>query len=197
MLARVSNLESFRQWREDEDQTADDLVVWLTTDNPSEAMLAGTALHKALEHATDGDHDVLQANGYTFHMPDCKLILPPVREVRGYAAYGPITITGQVDAADGIRLDDHKSTGSFSPDRYLSGYSWRLYLDMFGADVFRWNVFEIKPDPKLAKVYTVNPPHILEAFRYPGMHDDCAALARDFHEFAIEHLPPGWRPAGL
>lgn len=197
MLARVSHLESFRQWREDEGQTADDLVAWLTTDNPSEAMLAGTALHKALENAAEGDHDTLQANGYTFHMPDCDLVLPRVREVRGYASYSGITVTGQVDAVDGKRIDDHKSTGSFSPDRYLAGYSWRLYLDMFGADVFRWNVFEIKPDPKLTKVYTVKPPHILEAYRYPGMHEDCAALARDFHEFAIEHLPLGWRPAGL
>lgn len=197
MLARVSSLESFRQWRGDEEQTASDLVEWLTTDNPSEAMLAGTALHKALENAEEGDHETLEANGYTFHMPDATLALPSVREVRGYSGYGGLVVTGQVDAVDGKRIDDHKSTGSFAPDRYLSGYSWRLYLEMFGCHVFRWNVFEIKPDPKLAKVYTVKPPHILEAYSYPGMREDCADLARDFQEFATNHLPLGWGPAGL
>lgn len=193
MLARVSNIEAFRQWRLNEDQTAEDLVHWLTHDEPSEAMLAGTAFHKALELSTPGDYETLYANGYTFHMPDGELALPVIRELRGYQSYGPLTVTGCVDALEGKRVDDHKSTGRFDPDRYLAGYSWRFYLDIFGADVFRWNVFEIsevKP-----KVYQVADPQILQTYRYPELHDDCARLAADFYEFARVYLPDAPRLA--
>lgn len=193
MLARVSNIESFRRWREAEDQTVEDLVHWLTTDEPSEAMLAGTAFHKALELARPGDYDTLQALGYTFHLPDCELALPEVRELRAYGSYGPLQVTGQVDGMEGRRVDDHKTTSRFDAERYLAGYQWRFYLDIFGADVFRWNVFELKElEPK---VYRVSSPQLLETFRYPGLHDDCARLAADFYEFARQHLPE--RPASL
>ncbi len=187
MLARVSNLEAFRQWREREDQTVDDLVHWLTVDAPSEPMKAGTAFHKALETAPDGEHDVLYANGYTFQLPDATLVLPSIRELRAYGSYGPLRVTGCVDAMEGKRVDDHKTTARFDPDRYLNGYSWRYYLDLLGADVFRWNVFEIRELKPL--VYEVADPQILETYRYPGMHEDCARLAAEFHAFASEFLP--------
>lgn len=187
MLARVSAIESFRQWREDEEQSVDDLVRWLTTDNPSEAMLAGTAFHKALELATPGDYDTLYANGYTFHLPDGDLALPVIRELRAYGNYGPLQVTGQVDGLHGKRVDDHKTTGRFDPERYLAGFQWRFYLDLFGGDRFRWNVFEIREVRPL--VYQVAEPQTLEACRYPGMHEDCARLASEFYEFAQRHLP--------
>lgn len=187
MLARVSSLESFRRWREDEDQTVDDLVHWLTHDEPSEQMLAGTAFHAALETAEPGEYATLSALGFTFHLPDGELVLPTIRELRAYGQYGPLQVTGQVDGLLGLRVDDHKTTSRFDPDRYLGGYQWRFYLDIFEADVFRWNVFEIREIKP--RVYEVSDPQTLEAYRYPGMHEDCARLAADFHEFAVAHLP--------
>ena len=44
-VVRVSTLEAFRRWRNDEDSSVDDLFNVPET----EAMRAGTALHKALE----------------------------------------------------------------------------------------------------------------------------------------------------
>lgn len=192
MLARVSNIEAFRRWREDDDQPVEQLVEYITVDNPTKPMLAGTAFHEALEHADVGSYDVLQAMGYTFHLPDAELVLPSIREVRAYRAYGGLMVTGKVDCLDGRRVDDHKTTSRFDAERYLAGYQWRYYLDLFGADVFRWNVFELKEVGDLE--YQVSPPQLLEVTRYPRLHDDCMQLALDYLDFAREHLPASHAP---
>jgi hypothetical protein len=190
VLTRVSNIETFRRWRLDEEQTTADLVARLTDFQPTEAMLAGTAFHKALELATPGDYDTLHANGYTFRLEDdAAIALPSVRELRCFGEYGPLRVTGQVDALYGRRVEDHKTTGYFNADGYLEGCQWRFYLDLFGADVFRWNVFEVRPVEGSPKTYTVSAPHELEAFRYPALHSDCMELAEAYYEFAIKHLP--------
>ncbi|WP_447896790.1 hypothetical protein [Stenotrophomonas acidaminiphila] len=187
MLARVSNIEAFRRWREAEDQPVEDLIEFITVDNPTPAMLAGTAFHEALEHAQPGTYEVLEAMGYTFHLPDAELVLPTIREVRAYGQYGDLTVTGKVDCLDGRRVDDHKTTSRFDAERYLAGYQWRFYLDLFGADVFRWNVFELREEEP--QVFQVSAPQLLEITRYPGMHDDCMQLALDYLAFAHNHLP--------
>lgn len=188
MLARVSNVEAFRQWRENDDQEPEDLIRWLTVDQPTEAMQAGTAFHKALELAEPGQFEKLEALGFTFLMPDDVAIeMPRIRELRGYDEYPGITITGQVDCLDGLRVDDHKTTSRFDPDRYLAGYSWRLYLRMFGAKRFRWNVFEIRNLKE--RTYDVRATHRLEAFAYPGMSHDCEQLVADFREFLNRYMP--------
>ncbi len=189
MWTRVSSIETYRRWRLDEDLSAADLIARLTDFQPTEAMLAGTAFHKALELSEYGDHDRMESNGYTFLLPDAELILPAIRELRGFKAYGPLGVTGQVDALEGRRVDDEKTTAYFRPEGYLEGCQWRFYLDIFNADVFRWNVFEIKPVKGEDKTYRVAEPHTLEQYRYPGLHDDCMDLARDFHAFLADHLP--------
>ncbi|HTV69283.1 MAG TPA: hypothetical protein VMF90_12170 [Rhizobiaceae bacterium] len=186
MLARVSNIDAFRRWREDDDQTVEDLVHFLTTDEPTEAMKAGTAFHKALELAEPGEHDTLEALGYRFHLTGGEVELPTTRELRGYGNYGGLTVTGQVDGIHGTTVTDHKTTSRFDPERYLAGYQWRFYLDLFHADTFRWNIFEITEiEPQ---VYRVAAPQILTAYRYPEMSADCANLAADFLVFANRYL---------
>lgn len=183
MLARVSNLEAFRRWREDEDQTAEALVRYITVDEPNEAMQAGTAFHKALELAAEGDHETLSANGYTFHLPDRGVVeMPSIRELRAYCRYGDLTVTGQVDGLHGRLVVDHKTTARCDPERYLVGCQWRFYLDVFGADVFRWHIFEIKE--VAPKEYDVAPPQVLTAYRYPEMRAYCEQLAAAYLEFA-------------
>lgn len=187
MLARVSNIEAFRRWREADNQPVEDLIRFITVDAPTPAMIAGTAFHEALEHAQPGSYEVLEAQGHTFYLPDADLVLPTIREVRAYGEYNGLTVTGKVDCLDGKRVDDHKTTSRFDAERYLAGYQWRFYLDLFGADVFRWNVFELREvEPYEFKVST---PQLLEITRYPGLHDDCMQLACDFLEFARQHLP--------
>ncbi|TWG90364.1 hypothetical protein L598_000700001210 [Mesorhizobium sp. J18] len=186
MLARVSNIEAFRRWRENEDQTVEELVRFITTDEPSEAMKAGTAFHKALETADDGEYSLLEANGYIFRLPDAVLSLPITRELRGYRQYGGLTVTGQCDGIVGKTVIDHKTTGRCDPERYLGGCQWKFYLEIFEADFFVWNIFEIKEIGE--KEYTVAPPQVLTAYRYPEMRDDCERLAADYLEFANQFL---------
>jgi hypothetical protein len=187
MLARVSSIEEFRKWRLDEEQTPQDLIDRLTDFEPSEPMLAGTAFHAALETAEPGEYSILEAKGYTFHLQGGELALPKVRELRAYKAYGPLTVTGCVDILDALRIEDHKTTARIDDERYLEGYQWRFYLDLFGAQVFRWNLFEIKQVG--FREYEVKPPQFLEQCRYPGLERDCARLAADFHEFAARYMP--------
>lgn len=193
---RVSEVESFRQWLEDDEAELDKLLERLRGQSEaSEAMLAGTAFHKALELAAAKDHPTLEALGYTFQFRgDFELAIPAIREIRASKTYRgegyEITVSGQLDCIHGKRVEDHKTTGRFDPERYLAGYQWRLYLDIFGADQFRWNVFEIKQmediDPLTWEVFAH---HTLEQFRYPGMEQDNARLVAHLAAFTRTHLP--------
>lgn len=195
MTFRVSEVDSYRRWRDDEDADLDLLLARMRGQSEaSEAMLAGTAFHKALELAPPSiEVASVCALGYTFNFSgDFELSLPNVREVRASKTYivdgEPVTISGQVDTIEGKRVDDHKTTGRFDPERYIGGFQWRLYLEIFGADRFRWNVFEIAmtDEPMVWEVFAA---HRLEQYRYPGMAMDCEQLVRDLARFARVYLP--------
>lgn len=196
MSWRVSMLEAFRQWEQDEDAELDDLLAKLRGDWPeSAAMAAGTAFHKALEEAPSGlTADELVALGHRFTFAgDFTLPVTRIRELRGFKQYQvdgqSIIVTGQVDAIEGLRIEDHKTTGRFDPDRYLEGYQWRLYLDIFNCRRFRWNVFEIaelaSEDEVLA--FEVRAQHTLEQFWYAELPLHCMGLVTRFARFVREH----------
>ena len=189
MRTWVTKLETFRRWQLDESATLQDLIERLTTFEPTEAMKAGVAFHKALETIKVGDYPALECDGYTFLLPDGRVEMPEVRELRLVVDYADLKVTGRVDAIQGNIVTDWKTTSSFNPDGYFDGCQWRFYLDMFEADVFRWVIFEITPDPKAPMLYRVKPPHVLEQVRYPGLHEDCERMASEFHEFIKEHMP--------
>jgi hypothetical protein len=188
--ASVSNLDLFRVWREDEDLD----LGWILNQilhppEQTEHQKAGEALHKALELASLGDHEDLTANGYHFAcLKDCEIELAPLRELQVSKYYGNLRVRGRVDATTGPLVTDYKSVQQFDADRLISSFQWRLYLDMTGADRFRWNVFVLSEtdDPKL---YIVSEFHRLEQRRYPELAADCASLARDYLQFAQQHLP--------
>lgn len=194
MKYRVSHVEAFRQWEQDDDADIESLLRRIRGDEPpSEKMLAGTALHKALELAQDdGEVSELQADGYTFLFAgDFKIALTHVRELRAHKTYmadgRPIVISGQVDQIEGKRIDDHKTTGRFDPERYLDGCQWRLYLDIFNADRFRWNVLEMEEtdEPGVWRVFNQ---HTLEQYRYPELPADCAGLVTRFARFVRDYI---------
>lgn len=189
MIFRVSEVETFRQWLEDEDADIEPLLARLRGEVPaSPQMLAGTAFHRGLETATPGTFEQIEANGYTFLFPqDSEIALPVVREVRASKDYGGITVTGCVDVLDGLRIEDHKTTSRFDADRYLAGFQWRFYLDIFGAYIFRWNVYEI--EQLRERVFAVKPPQFLTQYRYAAMEAECTALANRLREFALAYMP--------
>lgn len=189
MEFRVSQAEVFRCWLEDSDAEMGWVLNELTRDEPNEAMLRGTAFHKALELATDGTVDQVESNGYTFLIDcDISLSLPPTREIRLRKNYGGIFISGQVDGIFGNTVIDHKTTSQFDAERYFAGYQWRYYLDIFRSNTFRWNVFEMKEEEPM--VYRVKQLHVLEQFRYPELEQDCRELAYKLRDFARQHLAP-------
>ena len=195
MTLRISatDIDSYRRFRGDEE---DDLATFLARlrkwEPPTPAMKAGTALHKALENATPGQYLTLEADGYTFEIRGTNALdLPDIRECKATREYeiGGLTVTvvGKVDAVHGNRIDDHKFTGRFDAERFLDSYQWRIYLEVFGADEFRWNVFEGTEVGD--KQYVISAVHPLRTFRYPGIGADVERELGLFTEFAKAHLP--------
>lgn len=160
-------------------------------------MLAGTAFHKAIETAEPGEHKGLSADGYTFAFnTDAEIDLPVIREIKLTRLYlvddVEVTLVGKVDAIHGKRIDDHKLTATFDAEKYLDSYQWRIYLEIFEADEFRWNVFEAKDEQP--DYYVIRNVHRLPASRYPGMGEDVEREVRRFVGFAREHLPERFIP---
>lgn len=194
MRISVTDLDAYRRWREDEEAELETLLRQLRKEEPaSEAMQAGSALHKALELAQPGDFFSLEQDGYKFIFDPCiELAMPEIREVKAEKVYVidgiPVTLVGKVDALHGTRVDDHKTTGRFDAEKFLSSYQWRAYLSIFNADVFQWNVFEMaeQPEPKVYKVYAF---HQFRQYRYAAMEADVIELLREFVRFALVHLP--------
>jgi hypothetical protein len=199
MMFRVSNVEAFRQYQQDDEAELADLLANIRGERePSPQMLAGTAFHKALELAPTGiEVTELSANGYRFTIADdMELELPTIRELRASKTWivdgEEVAVSGQVDAIQGRLIHDHKTTGRFDPERYLSGCQWMMYLAIFGAEAFRWNVFEIaecettNDGPAHWEVFAQ---HRLEQYRYPGMETDCQRLVEGLARFARVHLP--------
>jgi hypothetical protein len=197
MRLSATEIDSLRYYLANEDGDLDALIAQLRRQTPpTEAMMAGAALHAALEVAQPGEYRVLQANGFAFEMPDAEIDLPAFREIKATRDYflGDVCVTlvGKVDAVHGRRVDDHKFTSRFDPDRFLNSYQWRVYLEIFEADEFRWNVFEgTESQPRH---YFIRHVHPLRMYRYPGMIDDVEREVGKFIDFAREHLPERLTP---
>ena len=192
LTVRVSNLASYARWKEDEESDLAALIAMIRGGEESEAMRKGTAFHKALELAMEGDSlETITQDGYTFAFTlDGELWIPPTREIRREKDYGGIIVSGQTDALIHRTIYDHKTTEKFDAERYLEGWQWKYYLDIFNADRFIWNVFECKEMDE-PKSYCVHKMHRLEAFRYDRIERDCQDLAREFRVFAESTL--GWQ----
>lgn len=202
MHIRISatDIDSYRRFRADEEMTLEAFLADMQHWTPATpAMKAGTALHKALEHAEPRLHSTLKADDYVFLIEfSDKLDLPDIRECKGTRRYliGDVvaTVVGKVDAILGTRIDDHKFTARWDAERFLGSYQWRIYLEIFEADEFRWNVFEGREVPGEIATYKVSGLHSLRTFRYPGMGADVANEIGLFVEFARRHLPERFTP---
>lgn len=207
ITARVSHVSAYARWKAQEDSTVDWLINDILSDKPSEAMLKGTAFHKFLEHAQEGESEVANVDGYSFLFAgDFDLYLPRMREWRKGKDYGGIIVSGQVDAIEHKTIYDHKTTERFDAENYLESWQHRFYLDIFEADRFIWNVWEMKHLGETAieeplehdsqsgmmgssQAYEVRALHKLEQYRYPAMTQDCTELAQEYRDFARKYMP--------
>lgn len=203
---RVSHLNTYLRWKEDEDSDINWLYRDIFASEPTEPMERGTAFHKALETAAEGEYSTVQANGYTFAFTcEAEISLPKTREIRKYKDYGGIIITGQCDGVEGRAIIDHKTTQQFDAEKYHSKFQWRFYLDLFEADRFDWHIWEMAeikqksssvpardisdfdyadPIQPITIPYEVYAHHLLTQYRYPAMEEDCRRLAVEFRDFA-------------
>lgn len=187
---RVSNLAAYARWK----ATETDGIGWLYDSifksESNEAMSRGTAFHKALETALEGEYTTVEAMGYTFAFTcEVELYLPKTREVRRSKDYGGIIVSGQCDGIEGKRIIDHKTVSQFDAEYHLDGWQHRFYLDIFEADRFDWHIWEVgamKDDPRCYEVYGH---HLLTQYRYPAIEEDCRNLAIEFRDFAARM---GW-----
>jgi hypothetical protein len=189
----ATDLDQLRYYRDTDNMELAELIARLRHLMPSsEAMEAGTALHKALELAEPGEHKGFNQDGFLFSFEtDAEIDLPPIREMKTTMDLiidgVNVTVVGKVDAIHGNWIADHKFTAKFDPDRYLDSYQWRLYLHIFGADEFRWNIFEAQESAP--KHYVIRNFHPLRIHRYPGMAEDVERELGEFVRFARDHLP--------
>lgn len=190
----VSTVDAYRFWREHEDAPVEELIAKLRGLKTPESrpMALGKAFHKALELSTIGVFDVLESDGFVFEFPcDVCLSLPELREVKAEKVYFVaghyVEVVGVVDTLDGRSVEDHKTTAKFDAERFSDSYQWRLYLDMFDADVFRWNVFEIKDEG--GALIEIRSFHPLTQYRYPGMGADVNAMLCEVLAFVESHAP--------
>lgn len=179
----VTSLDIFRTWRAEDDLDLEWLIARLKGGEDTEAMRIGKAFHSAMESAT-GELDSLFSGEYRFDFNcDCAIPQPSCRELATQRQYGDLLVRGRVDAITGKEVTDYKSTQQFDPDRLMSGYQWRFYLDMLECDSFVWKVFVIREfgGPRSFEVRDV---HTLKQKRYPDLHADCERLAGDYLRFA-------------
>lgn len=189
----ATEIDSLRYFLANESAELEPLLAQLRRQSePTEAMMAGTALHEALERAGHGEVDALAFGGYCFAFPsDAEIDLPEIRECKATREYRSdgvnVTLVGKVDAIHGRRVYDHKMAGRYDPERFMASLQWRCYLEIFGADEFVWNIFEAKPVAD--RHYRISNFHRLTMHRYPGMHRDVMRAVGEFVDFAKLYLP--------
>jgi hypothetical protein len=192
----VTDLDSFRRYREMEEMTLAELLRQLRReDPPNEAMLAGTALHSILETSAGDDLVSVQRNGFSFRFNvDAEISLAPIRELSGRQDYvidgETVTLRGRVDEMDGITITDHKLTKNFDAQRYADRYQWRCYLSIFGASRFVYNLFigEKAGESDAGIEWDVYDFHTLTFYRYPELESDVIRELGRYVEFANHHL---------
>lgn len=201
MRFSVTDLETYRRYKEREDITLEDCLAQLRREallHPN--AIAGRALHSALEHAEYGEESVsIERDGYRFSFDcDVDLAVPSVRELKGemelLTPTGPVTLVGVVDAIDSS-IYDYKLTGRFDAERLADSYQWRCYLMMFKANRFVYRVFVGEEqsqgsgfDGKAFHEWRIWEYHEFPVYRYPMMEADVAKEVSEFAEFSSKYL---------
>jgi len=176
--ASVSNLEAYRRYCAGL-CSYDDLIKGIVHRTPNQKMIAGTELHKHIE------------NGYVpqkFQTPCGLTVIMPDKEISLYAGNPEISgewvsregycVRGRADAVDFETVYDHKLTSSGG---YRDSFQWRLYLMIFNARLFIYNIFQcgdISNNQLFVRDFTTE-----EYTRYSGMDDECNDLVSDYMKF--------------
>ena len=189
----VSDLESYRYWKEREDSTVKDLLARLAhTSPPTPQMEAGRALARVFERANGDDLHIITVDGWTFDFTqlDATLDLAPIREIKAEIEIetpsGPVTLVGKADGLHGLRVRDQKLTERYEAERYLDSLQWRAYLTMFGAREFIYDVFVGRYSGNLVTIYDYER---LPFHAYPNMRADVERAVCELAEVVARFVP--------
>lgn len=194
MKVHVTDLDQLLWFRRIESMTTEELVSRLRREAPpNRAMAMGTAWHAILENPPADELITVERGGFTFLIEcDAEIALSQIREIRAEKTYMvdgvPVTLTGGCDGITGNVVTDHKLTARPDPEKYLDSYQWRAYLDIYGADVFEYILYQALDQDAKGQVI-IKDVLPFRFYRYPGMESDLMMGIHQFVEFARVHLP--------
>lgn len=145
--------------------------------------------------------------GRSFDIDQCKVVLDidqckvaleyrnehpnAYHEIRTSKDYGNAIVTGCADMIDGIEIRDIKTKYSQPSDSdYMNSCQWRYYMELFGVDVFHFDLFVFNGYNKEKHGYDVRGLPLrrhhpaITCYRYPGMEQDNKNLLDSFLEWA-------------
>lgn len=208
-IVRATMLEKFRRFINDvssydTEQSVIDAICGEFKGN--EYTKVGTAFHKVVEvgnpscckRVDDGYEFDIEGQSVLLDYKQCQTALDyrnehigAFHEIRRYKDYGRAIVTGCADMIDGLEIRDIKTKYSTPSDAdYINSCQWRYYLDIFGADVFHFDLFVFHGYNKDKHGYDVRgleltrhtPP--ITCYRYPEMESDNLKLLNEFMDWA-------------
>ena len=193
MRISATTLESFRLWSQPDQEwmSEDQLIASIRGEfTPTPAVELGKAFGAVLEtpdtYVTTGG---FQYGSYFF--PD-DVMRPAlaltdhehgVFEAKGTREYGDCTVVAKADQLVGARLYEHKTTlGYFDFDKYAASCQWRFMADIFRPVSITYHVFLLDGSDEDGPI-DLRGIESFTLYPYQGLHDDCAALVREFSAY--------------
>lgn len=209
-LVRTTAIEAFRRYLANGDNDYYEITEQSVIDSVTgefegnEYTKIGTAFHGVVQYGerfgfpTEGGYEFnIDSNEVRLSHEQRKIALDyrnehpnAYHEFRGYKDYGRAIVTGCADMIDGVEIRDIKTKYSTPSDAdYINSCQWRYYLDIFGADVFHFDLFVFNGYKKEKHGYDVRgleltqhtPP--ITCYRYPEMENDNLALLNQFMDW--------------
>ena len=191
MRISCTTLETFRLWLEPDNDwmTEEELVATITGEFRSTPQIElGIAFERVLEdpekYRVRGGY---RANGYSFDddtmaQPLALIDRRGVFQVKSTRQYGDCTVVAKADQIVGAQIGEWKTTTStFAFEKYAQSYQWRFELDIFGAALATYHVFELEDHENgVARVRGI---HTFNLFPYAELHQDCCNLLHQFESY--------------
>lgn len=210
-IVRVTTIEAFRRYLANNEYSRYEITEQSVIDSISgefkgnEYTRIGTAFHSVVEHGVAVGLPVDGGFGYSIDGHSVFLNTAQVQtaldyrnehpgayhEIRKYKDYGRAIVTGCADMIDGMEMRDIKTKYSAPSDsEYIDSCQWRYYLDIFGSDVFHFDLFVFQDYNKEKHGYDVRglkltrhtPP--ITCYRYPEMEEYNLTLLNMFMDWA-------------